>query len=184
MVTEIDPTKPGTTPLINNVVPLPANAAKQRPSEKVISFVKRHPVLTVAGAVAAGAAVSALLPRKTSRRVLGKALDLAEAAGAATVMFGRETGEKAHALGAGTRKQASALANKAEKAGHGAAVRLEKYGLAAVAAASALGRVAARRTGELGDAATEKAAQVGNAASEQSHKVRAIAGNLKKRIRH
>jgi hypothetical protein len=188
-VTETDPNNPETQQAqtqANNVVPLPAPVKEQRPSEKVISFVKRHPVVTVAGAVAAGVAVSALLPgkpgHKTGRKLLGKALSAAESAGAATLMFGRDAGEKMQTLGAGTRKQATALAEKAEHAGHDTASRLEKYGLAALAAAGAFRRAAAKRAGELGDAASETATHIGDAASEQTHKVKTMAGDLKKRI--
>ncbi|WP_067732754.1 hypothetical protein [Novosphingobium naphthalenivorans] len=186
-MTKTDPTKPVTPPpAANNVVPLQPPVETPRPHEKVVSFVKRHPVLTVAGALAAGAAVSALLPRKTGRKTLGKALSLAEAAGAASVMFGREAGEKAHSLGSGARGQVSLLGSKAGKAGHEAADKLEKYGLAALAAASALGRATARRAGELGETAAEKAAEkaarIGHSASERSHQAMAAASDLKKRI--
>jgi hypothetical protein len=172
-MSKTDPTKPEAaspvakpSPMANNVVPLPAAVEEPRPSEKIVSFVKRHPVLTVAGAVIAGAAVSALLPRKTGRRVFSKALSAAEAAGAATLMFGRETGEKAQALGHDAREQASFLGDKAGKAGHLAAERLEKAGFAALATASALGRATARRANELGETTADKALRIGREANE------------------
>ncbi|KHK91266.1 hypothetical protein [Novosphingobium malaysiense] len=184
-MTDTDPTKqPATTQHSNNVVPLQAQPAEKRPSEKVISFVKRHPVLTVAGAVAAGVAASALLPRKTSRKVVDKAFGMAEAASAATMMFGRRAEDKAHAVGSDARKQAAVLGEKAEKAGHVTALRLEKYGLAAMAAASALGRSAAKRASKLGDAAAEKATRIGDAASEKSHEIAAATEDLKRRVKH
>ena len=163
-MTEIDPAKPAkASPMANNVVPLPA-ASEPRPSDKVISFVKRHPVLAVTGALAAGVAASALLPRKSSRKLLGKAMGVAESAGAATLVLGREAGEKAG------------------KAGYRAAHRLERYGLAALATANALGRATAIRAGKLGETAADKATRIGTAASETSHKALTAASGLKKRI--
>ncbi|MCT2400824.1 hypothetical protein [Novosphingobium mangrovi (ex Huang et al. 2023)] len=186
-MTEPEPTNPDIPEQANNVVPLPAVVPQPRPSDKVVSFVKRHPALTVAGAVAAGVAVSALLPRrmggKASRKMLGKALGAAEAAGAATMLFGREAGEKMQSLGLGARKQAADFADKAEDAGHRTASRIEKYGAAALAAAGALGRATARRTSDLGETASDKAARIGDAAAERSQKVKARASELKGRIK-
>lgn len=172
-MTETDPKQAVTpSPMANNVVPLPAAPTEpSRPSAKIVSFVKRHPVLTVAGAVAAGIAVSAVLPRRTGRKALGKALSIAEAAGTASLIFGREAGEKAQTLGAGARDQVSLLGSKAGKTGHDVADTLEKYGLAAIAAASAVGRATARRAGKLGHTAAEQVHQVSERASEHSHKV-------------
>lgn len=177
MVTDKDSTTPETTTNVsedsNNVVPLAATAAKPRPSEKIIAFVKEHPVLTVAGGIAAGIVVSALLPRKASRKLVGKAVNFAEAAGAATAMFGRETGEKAHALGQDARHKADELASRAARTGDAAAARVEKYGLAAMAAAGALARAATRRAEKLGDTATDK-----------GHRIADMASELKQRIKH
>lgn len=156
-----------------NIVPLASATGEPRASEKVISFVKRHPVITVAGAIVAGVAVSALVPRKASRRVLGKALGLAEAAGAATAVFGASAGETAKHAGRRARKQAPELGDRADKAGHVTAAMLEKYGQAALAAASALGRATAARAHQIGDVTTE-----------QSRKVRAFADDLRDRIAH
>ena len=183
-MTDTDPTTPTETPQhSNNVVTLPAKPAKQRPSEKVVSFVTKHPYITVAGAITAGVAAAALLPRKTSGKVIDKAMGVAEAAGAATMMFGRNTGEKAHELGSDAREQAGILGKKAEQAGEVAVKRLEKYGLAALAAASAFGRATATRASKLGDAAAEKAAKISEAASEKSHDLADAAEDLKKRAK-
>ena len=166
-----------------NVVALPAKVAEPRPSDKVIAFVKRHPVITVAGGIAIGVAVSALLPRRASRKLLGKAVDLAEVAGAAGVVLGKQAGEKAHDVGVGARKQASVFAGKAEKAGDLAVLNLEKYGLAAVAAASALGKATAKRASRLGDVAADTAHRLGDAAAERSVKVVHLAEDLKARAK-
>lgn len=183
-MTENDPTPPATATPANNVVPLPAAAAEQRPSEKIVAFVKRHPVLTVAGAVGAGLAVSALLPRKSGRRIFGKALDLAEAAGAATMIFGREASEKAQNVSRDARKQASLLGHRAERAGHDTALQLEKYGLAALAAAGALGRASAARAGKLSEATVETTGKVGEIATERSRRMRALSDHLRHRLMH
>lgn len=153
---------------------LPVKAADERPSDKVISFVKRHPALVVAGGLAVGVAVSALLPRGVTRRWLGRAVNLAEAAGATSLLLGREAGGKAQqVLGKNARIKASLLGTKAEKAGGVAADGLEKYGLAALAAAGSLGRATARKAGELGEAA-----------AEQSGRALHMAQQLRDRITH
>lgn len=152
---------------------LPVKAADERPSDKVISFVKRHPALVVAGGLAVGVAVSALLPRGATRRWLGRAVNLAEAAGATSLLLGREAGDKAQVLGKSARIKASLLGTKAEKAGGVAADGLEKYGLAALAAAGSLGRATARKAGELGEAA-----------AEQSGRALHMAQQLRDRITH
>ena len=182
-----DRTAPEATPAkTNNVVPMPASMVDQRPSDKVIAFVKRHPALTIVGALAAGAAISAMLPR--GRRVMGKALRVAEAAGAATAVFGKEAGEKAQTevkhMSRGARKEASRLAHRAEKAGDRTVLALEKYGLAALSAASALGRSAAQHATDAGEAAADTAHRVRDAAVAQSHKVKDRAEALVDRARH
>ncbi len=177
-----------------NVVALPAKASEERPSDKVIAFVKRHPVIMVAGGIAVGVAVSALIPRRTSRKFIGKAVNLAEAAGAASVVLGKQAGDKAHDVSVGARKQATVFAHKAEKAGDVAIHSLEKYGLAAVAAASALGKATAKRASRfsdvaadaaqrIGDAAAEKAHTLGEAAVERSGKVVHLAQDVRKRAK-
>lgn len=178
MVTKTDPTAAHTaaatvdTPEGARIVALPAVKAQARPSDKVIAFVKKHPAITVAGGIALGVAVSALIPRRGSRRLLGKAVELAEAAGAASLLFGRQAADKAHDAGDGAARRASLLAGKAGKASDFAVANLEKYGLAAVAAASALGKATARRAGTLGDAAADGSAKV-------LHKAGDIAGRLR-----
>lgn len=181
--TPIDTSPPTATGKGANVVALPAKIAEPKPSDKVIAFVKKHPVLTVAGSVAVGVAVSALLPRRVSRRIVARTLDLAEAAGAASVVLGRKAGDKAHDIGIDARKQASKFADRAEKTSDLAILNLEKYGLAAVGVASALGRATARRASRLGDAAADTANRLGDAAAVRSTKVLHMAEDLKKRVK-
>lgn len=170
-----DPNTPHTPPNTddaNRVVALTPVPAEPKPSEKVIGFVRKHPVLTVAGGLAAGLAISAMLPRKAGRRLAGRALTIAEAAGAAAMTFGRDTSGKVQNLGHDARHKAEDLATRAEKAGGVTAAQLEKYGLAAIAAASALGRAAVKR-----------AEKVGHAAADKGHQIADKAGELKQRIR-
>ncbi|MFC0203377.1 hypothetical protein [Novosphingobium soli] len=180
-MSKTDPSIPASNG--TNIVALPAKTGEQRPSEKVIAFVKKHPVMTVAGGIAIGVAVSALLPRKASRRLLGKAVDLAEAAGAASAVFAHQAGDRAHDLGIDARKRASVFATKAEKVGDRALINLEKYGLAAVGAASALGRTTARRASRLSDAAADQANRLGDVAAVRSAKVLHMAEGLKSRVK-
>lgn len=166
------PSASATDANVGNVVVLPSKAPEQRPSEKIVAFVKRHPVLTAAGGLAAGAVVAALLPRKVTRGVAAKAIGLAEAASASTVLFGKKAGEKAHALGDNARNTAHMLGDKAETATDFAALKLEKFGLAALAAASAVAKATGRR-----------ASQLGEAASDGSHKIVDLAGDIRQRIK-
>lgn len=151
-----------------NVAKLPAKIKAQRPSDKVVSFVKRHPVIVVAGGIAVGAAVSTLIPRGTTRRWFSRAAKLAETAGATSLLYGREAGDKAQELGHDASEKASLLAKQAEKAGSAAAESLEKYGLAALAAAASLGRATARKATELGDVAAEQSSR----ALQKAQKIR------------
>lgn len=160
------------------------DAAPQRPSEKVVAFVKRHPVLVTAGAVAAGMAVSAVIPRRSSRRLLSKALHLAEATGAAGMVFGKEAKDKTRLMGKGLRKETADLGHRAQGAGQATAAQLEKFGVAALAAAGALGRTTASRAEKLGDAAGEAADRLGDAAAERSRKISAVMSDIRNRLMH
>lgn len=191
-MSETDPTIPAASgPATSgksgsNVISLPAAATAERPSDKVIAFAKNHPVLIVTGALAAGVLVSALLPRKSGRRLAGKAVDIAKATGAASLLFGRKVDSKANALSDGVRKQATLFAGKAETTGETVVHHAEKYGLAAIAAAAALGRATAKRAGHLGghlgDIAADKAGKLGDIATQKSAKVTGLASELKHRI--
>ena len=182
--TDAKPTPATKSPQATNVVPLPAAPAERRPSEKVMAFVKKHPVLTVVGAVAAGGVVSVLIPRKVSKKALSRVTSLAETVGASAMLFGRDAADKAREMGHSAKHQSVDLGHKAEHAGHETALLLEKYGLAAIGAASALGRATAIQTGKLSDAAAKRATRIGNAASERSDKVKSMALDLRSRIAH
>lgn len=165
------PETSATSANTGNIVALPAKAGEQRPSDKVIGFVKRHPVLTVAGGIAAGALVTALLPRRMTRGVASKAVGLAEVAGTSTMLFGKRMGNKAHDLGEDMLDSAHSFGDKAEKASDAALSRLQKIGTAALAAVAAAGHTAVRKASHLGDAA-----------SDGSHKVADFAAEMKKKV--
>ncbi|MCJ2181829.1 hypothetical protein MTR62_03780 [Novosphingobium sp. 1949] len=172
-------TKPQTSATganAGNIVALPSKAAPARPSDKVVSFVKRHPAVTVAGGLVVGAAVAALLPRRLTRGPASKALGLAKSAGAASVLFGKRAGSRLGALGHTAEKEAEgALALIEDKTGavsELAASRLEKLAGAALSAASAFGKASGKQAVRLGDAAAEGA-----------HKASDLAEHLKKSIR-
>ena len=150
-----------------------AEAVGQRPSARALAFAKRHPVLTVAGAIAVGAALSAFVPRRASRKLLGKALAVAEAAGAAGILSDLKAGETTKEMGRAARRRVSILGDKAEDAREATARQLERYGLAALTAASTLGKATAARASQLGDAASDRARQV-----------RELAGDVRSRITH
>lgn len=154
-----------------NIVLHPAPLQEAGAAAKAIAFVKKHPVMTVAGGIAIGVAVSALLPRKASRKALGRAFDLAKATGAATLLAGHEVAGKAEKLGYSAKRQAGIAAERAEEYGEKAADRVTALGLAALAAASAFGKSTASRAEHLGDAAAERSGRVID-----------LAGELRKRI--
>lgn len=175
-----DPTTPSTSATsanTGNIVALPKAARAERPSEKVIGFVKRHPVLTAAGGVAVGAAITALLvPRPMKRKAATRALSLAQTASAATLLFGKRAGDQIRELGHqasdGTHAALEGLESRSEKVGDFAASKLEKLASAALAAASSFGR-----------ASGDKVEKLSDAASEGSHKVADFAENLRKKVR-
>lgn len=169
------------------VVPI-RPTSEESPSRKVVAFVKRHPVLVVAGGIAAGALVSALLPRRVTRKAMTRTLELAEAAGGAAAIFGRNVSDKAHDFGIGAKREASHFADRAEKAGGAAAERLERYGLAALAAAGALGRATAERAEKVSDAAIKTADRLRHdmdaAAEDKSHRFAKRMHDFAQRISH
>jgi hypothetical protein len=148
-----------------NVVALPHCPEPTTPSEKALSFVKKHPVLTVAGGLAVGFAISALFPRKASRKLSSRAYRLAEAGAAAALSFGQDALDKAEDGGIVARKKASLFAGQAEKLTERAAARAEKLGGRAVSGAERLGVAALGTAGVWGHAAAERAEHLGHVAA-------------------
>jgi len=150
------------------VVTLPGAQPEPSPAGKAVAFAKKHPVITVAGGLAIGIAVSALLPRKATRKFAGKALKLAEATGATSMLLGGELAGKAEKVGVSAKKQAGMAAVKAEKAGLAAYKQVSTLALAGLAAASAISKATASKASEV--------------ASDTSDRVVDFAGEMKKRI--
>jgi hypothetical protein len=172
-----------------NVVALPKAPEPVTPSEKALTFVKEHPMLTIAGGLAAGVLISALLPSRANRSLSKRALRIAEAGAAAALSFGQDTLDKAEEGGVFARKKAKVFAHQAEKMSDRAAARAEKigtiaveraekltgkavakaerFGVVALGTAGALGHVAAERADKLGHAAASHAESLGGRASDR-----------------
>lgn len=165
----------------NNIVALPHRGEPATPSEKAISFVKRHPLLTVAGGLAAGLAISALIPRSYSRKLAKRALGFAEAGATAALAFGQDALDKAEDGSVIARKKAGLFASRAEKLSEQAIDRAERLGVAALGSASVWGHAAADRAERLGHAAAERAEVLGGRASDRLGKLsdRALARSQK-----
>jgi hypothetical protein len=146
-----------------NVVALPHRPEPTTPSEKAVSFVKEHPVLTIAGGVAVGLVISALIPRSFGRRLASRALGFAEAGATAALALGQETLDKAEDGGVVARKKARVLARQAERMGERAAARAEKLSAKAAARAERLGAAALGTASLWGHAAADRAEHLGHA---------------------
>ncbi len=154
-----------------NIIALPTKAAPERPSVKVIAFVKKHPGVMVAGGIAAGVAVAALLPRKYTRGVTSKAMGLAQAAGSASFMFGRRAGMKVKELGHTTADSAHLLEDQAVDASKIVAARVERIGVGALALAAAIGRATGKQAARIGEAAHDGSAKIVHVAEDLRHKI-------------
>lgn len=119
--------------------------------DKLVDFVREHPVATVAGGLALGVLISGLFKRSPTRKLGGRAAKTAGSLAAIGAEF---------ALGYAT--QALTAANEAGKAG---AEKLEDLGSTARSA----GRDAAERAGELGDAARSATRDAGKRLGKALH---------------
>lgn len=168
-----------------NVVPLPPRIEPERPSDRAIAFVKEHPMLVVAGGLAIGLAVSALLPRGFGRKAAGRAMRLAEAGMGTAALLGKQAADKAEDVGSDARKRASVLATQAEKLSDKALVKAEKLGIAALGTAGTLGQKAATKAEKYGHVAAERAELLGIKASDGLNRLgSAAAARSQKLLRH
>ncbi len=169
MATEIKPVSANDANSIpsTNVVALARRPEPVTPSDKAISFVKDHPVLTVAGGLAVGLVISALIPKSFGRKLRRRAYDLADAGAAAAVAFGHDAADAAEDGGRIARKKAKLLANSAERLGEKAAVKAERLGVAALGTASAFGHAAAERAERFGSSAADHAESLSGRASDR-----------------
>ena len=161
-----------------NVVPLPQRPEPASPAARVATFVKEHPLLTTAGALAVGVALSAFLPRRVSRKASRHAMRLAEAGASAAALWGKTALDKAEDGGVIARQRGKVVANQAERLSELAANNAERLGALALTKATALGHdaiVRAERLGvraeRLGDHAASGVARLGDAALKQSSRL-------------
>lgn len=98
-----------------NVVNMPARD-KEDAVTALTRVVREHPVLVVAGGVAIGAVIAALLPKGTTRKVAARAASMAEVAGAAGLAFGKSARERAESTGEALRAQAEVLGEHVDSA--------------------------------------------------------------------
>jgi len=158
-----------------NVVALPHRPEPITPSDKVLHFVKEHPVLIIAGGVAVGLVVSALIPRSFGRKLARRTLGLAEAGATAALAIGHDTMDKAEEGGVVARKKAKVLAAQAEKFSGKAVARAEALADKAAARAEKLGERAAVHAEKLGVVALDRASAFGHAAADHAERLGHVA---------
>lgn len=123
---------PGT-----NVVPM-NTAPPEEPRKPIASFVKAHPILTIAGGLAVGAVAAALIPARNRRFVKRKAFDWADVVSTASIALAQQIADKAGDAGAAARHEADVLAGRAGKLGHAAMGRVERLADSAAGTAERL----------------------------------------------
>ena len=115
-----------------NAAPEPADAAADaggtNPMKPAVDFVRDHPVLVVAGGIALGAVAAAFLPRGTGRKLVRRAVQVAEIAGTASAVLGRRAMDTAESTGAGLRERGAAVADKIERLSETAGDRIGQLG--------------------------------------------------------
>ena len=139
----------------DNVVALPARSEPTTP-DKAAAVVRDHPIASIAGGVVAGIVISALLPRRPAHKLAERAVSLAEAASAASIMLGKNVMDQAEAAGHEIRGRVGDFAHRAERLGHRVAGKAEGIGHAAYGKAENLGYRAKGRAESLGSAARSR----------------------------
>ncbi|MCB2078865.1 MAG: hypothetical protein KDE55_14355 [Novosphingobium sp.] len=132
----------------DNVVRLPATL-KENPTGAVADFVRKHPVMVIAGGLAIGAIAASLLPKGTGRKIAKRAVDLAETATTAGLLFGQQMLETAESASEEIRGRSHGLAERAESIGEEALHKVQGIVAPAGDAASRAGRKIADKAGEL-----------------------------------
>ena len=110
-----------------DVVPVEMPSAPE-PRRPIARFVKEHPVLTIAGGLAAGALVAALAPRRNRAVVRRKAVDWADIVSNAAVTLAQQALDRAESAGDTVRRKAEAAGERAGALGHSALHRAERLG--------------------------------------------------------
>lgn len=137
-----------------------SNRETNDPAAAVVQFVKDHPVVAVAGAVAIGAVVSALLPRRAGRKLAGRAAQIIEIASVAGLALGRDAVERAESAGSSLRRQGESLADRAGTLGSSAADRVGRIGGAAADRIEQLVAPAGRAAASVGSEISDRAAEL------------------------
>lgn len=148
-----------TQPVADNVVPMPQRL-RGDPQAAVGDFVRDHPLLVLAGGVAAGMVISALLPKGAGRKLASRAVSLAEIAGAASVAFGKDALDKAETAGSAIGRRGSELAEKAGELGRSGASRASEAGDAAAERIERMAAPATQAAAEFADLVADKAAEI------------------------
>jgi hypothetical protein len=157
------------------VIDMPTRAHKAQPAKATADFVREHPALVIAGGIAAGVLIAALLPRRRARSAGKRAGMLGDAVGAAAVTLGKQLIERADRATGELRRASSRTADQAEDLGGLAVKRIgallsgwldsaEHFGLAAASQAGKAGEVA-------GDAASKAGKRLGKAAADAKSRV-------------
>lgn len=119
-----------------------AASEDQRPTEKLVRFARANPALLVAGGIAAGAIVAALVPKRGAGKLARRAAALAEAAGAAGLALGHDLLDKADTT---ARRGTARIGLGAAHAGAAASAAADRTGQTA----RSLGLAVARKAMEL-----------------------------------
>lgn len=130
----------------------PAEAAEARGRDRIAAatgFVREHPGLTIAGGIAVGLIIGALLPKGRGRKLARRAVQLAEVAGASGLAFGRHARDRVESAGSSLRERGSAAADRLAGYGETATEQAERFIDTAEQVAAKAGRDIARRAMEL-----------------------------------
>lgn len=96
---------------------VPLRKALDDSAKNTSNFVRDHPVLTVVGGLAAGLAIGLLVRKGAMGKAVRGGIALAEMAGTASALLGKEAMEKAESAGTAGREFGRRVINRAEHAG-------------------------------------------------------------------
>jgi hypothetical protein len=109
-----------------NVVLLPQASGPESARTWTIAFVREHPVLVIAGGLAAGAVAAALIPRRNRQYVTRQSSLLAEAIAAAGTAIAQQALANLNNASTTVQDRAQVLAARAEEAGGAVLDRSER----------------------------------------------------------
>lgn len=127
---------------------------------KVLAFVREHPVAAVAGAAVVGMLVSSLLPRRAAGKLASRASHLVEIATVAGMALGRDALERAGETSEELRRRGGDLAGRAGSIGEAAYDRAQRAGGRAAERIEDLIVPAARVAGSAGERILDAADKV------------------------